>query len=265
MSCAAGHAISKNCAGLHLWKALGSCFLVLHLGDVYVQNRPFVAQRWWHCPRVRGFSPTVASPLWKYSHWWYLNAFLTWTRCHPRGFTSRDVWRDSQGKWGCMWKCSKVEKWHLQSHLSLQNTGRGSVRHVICVFILPHPLLQDFVLIFPEGKKLNIVNHGVMAHTHHTRPSVIGAGCKANYGYLLCKNYLWLLQKLCVWAKQSWLSMFKRHLISSFYSWNNTEVTTNNYTVKTDATNSVICLYLIMKSLRTKVSHSNFCSFLSLA
>lgn len=79
----------KNCAGLHLWKALGSCFLVLHLWDVYVQNRPFVAQRWWHCPRVRGLSPTVASPLWKYSHWWYLNAFLTWTRCHPRGFTSR--------------------------------------------------------------------------------------------------------------------------------------------------------------------------------
>lgn len=83
--------------------------------------------------------PLWASPLWKYSHWWCLNASLTWTRCHPRGFASplrprRQMWLRGENEAASENVQKGVKRHHQKPSVCSQ---RG---HVICVFILPHPL-----------------------------------------------------------------------------------------------------------------------------
>lgn len=61
MSCAASYAISEHYAEIPLWKALGSCFLILHLWNLYVQHGSLLLCGDGTDPGSGGSHPTVVA------------------------------------------------------------------------------------------------------------------------------------------------------------------------------------------------------------
>ena len=149
MSCAASHGISKNYAERPLWKALGSCFLVLHLWNVYVQHGPLLLGGDGTDPGVRGSNSAAAAHC-ENMHAHCILMQFNWDQVSSRQLRERrrDLRRDSRGngRRGCK---RKDKKWHQQSNLSVfLRVGRGRVRHAICVFILSITLFHKSMRLF---------------------------------------------------------------------------------------------------------------------
>lgn len=206
MSCAASHAISTMPSFFfeRHWAAASTSSIC----EMYMFNTGLCCSAAMALTRGQGFESHRGYPLWRYTHSLYFNLDqVSSLRLYKRSCNVRSDSRGN-GSWGASGNEQKDRKWHRQSGLSTLSVGRGSVRHAICVFMLPIILFHKSLLVIsPPDRVFSVIKRRLVASQLWAQP--------VNHIMVICfvKNYIWLLQKLFVSAKQSRLSMFEKHLI----------------------------------------------------